>query len=377
MRGGRILLIVGIIGVVLAVIVGVILIAGSLQKPTSPPSSSEQGTPVTGAPAGMREIVVAAQKIPRGHLITEEEGAVQLALWPEEAVPDGALYELEIVYGRIARVDIVPGMPIMEDMLTEDAGDLAATGSDAALLIPSGKVGYALAVAGNASVAWAIQPGDHVDVLISLLVVDIDEDFQTETPNIGAAITVEAVGATGPMGRLEMLPDGTLVMVIPSEAHQRPRLVTQLTVQNAQVLHIGSWVREEVVEAPKEESTEEETPAPAAALVRWITLAVTPQEAAVLKYAEEVGASIDFVLRSASDHDERTVFTIQAVTLQYVFERYSIEAPPKLPYGASPPYAKVRPGATGEVVREKGPAGTVEYSRLGEMEQVTETTPAE
>ena len=67
--------------------------------------------------------MVAAQNIPRGTPITEENLAVRLALWPEDAMPSGALYDLESTYGRIARVDIVLNMPITEGMLTNDAGD--------------------------------------------------------------------------------------------------------------------------------------------------------------------------------------------------------------------------------------------------------------
>jgi len=377
MRGGRILIIVGIVGVVLALILGGIWLIGRL-RPAAPETGEGDGeeAPAIG---DMREIVVAAQeKIPRGHRITEEEKAVQLAPWPEEAIPDDALFELESAYGQIARVDIPKNMPVTKDLLTDDAGDLAATGSEAALMIPSGKVGYAIAVAGNASVAWAIQPGDHVDVLISLLFVDLDEEFQTETPNIGAAVGGEGdVAGGGVMGRLEVLPDGTLVMVMPSEVSQRPRLVTQLTVQNAQVLHIGSWAEEvEVPPADGEEGEgegEEETAsALPQALTKWVTLAVSPQEAAVLKYAEEVGASIDFVLRSVDDHAASVKFGITAVTLDYIVAEYGIEAPPKLPYGVTPPVESLRPGASGEVVSEERPAGTVEYSRSDRIERKAE-----
>jgi Flp pilus assembly protein CpaB len=380
MRGGRILIIVGIVGVVLALILGGIWLIGRLRPAAPAPETGEGDGEEAPAIGDMREIVVAAQeKIPRGHRITEEEKAVQLAPWPEEAIPDDALFELESAYGQIARVDIPKNMPVTKDLLTDDAGDLAAIGSEAAMMIPSGKVGYAIAVAGNASVAWAIQPGDHVDVLISLLFVDLDEEFQTETPNLGIAVTIEG-GAVGLVGRLEVLPDGTLVMMVPSEPHQRPRLVTQLTVQNAQVLHIGSWEKEEVVEAPPADGAEgegegEEEAAPATPpppLKKWVTLAVTPQEAAVLKYAEEVGASIDFVLRSVDDHAESVEFSITAVTLDYIVTEYGIEAPTKLPYGVTPPVESLRPGASGEVVGEEAPAGTVEYSRSDRIKRKAE-----
>jgi Flp pilus assembly protein CpaB len=378
MRGGRILLIVGIIGVVLALIVGGILIIRRLNPPTPPPTDlegTEEPTPI----GGMSEIVVAAQNIPRGTPITEENMAVRLALWPEDAIPSGALYELESAYGRIARVDIVLDMPITEGMLTDEAGDLGATGSDAALLIPSGRVGYAIAVAGNAGVAWALQPGDHVDVLISLLVIEFDEEFQTELPNDARCISpTEDEGCSpGTYGRIEVLPNGWVVNLVPA-GNQSPRLITQMTVQNAQVLRVGSWEEEEVEEPSLEEAPEGEVPTvEPPPLTRWVTLAVTPQEAAVLKYAEETQASIDFVLRSADDHAARIEFSTTPVTLEYIFARYNIETPPKLPYGVSPPVRDLREGAAGEVTRQEAPAGSIEYSRLGEIERKSETPPQE
>ncbi len=381
MRGGRILLIVGIIGVVLALIVGGILIIRRLNPPAPPPTTEggAEGAEEPPPRGEMREIVVAAQNIPRGTPITEDNLAVRLALWPEDAMPSDALYELESVYGRIARVDIVLNMPVTEGMLTEDAGELGAIGSDAALLIPSGRVGYAIAAAGNAGVAWALQPGDHVDVLISLLVTELDEEFQTEIPNNAYCVSpTEEEGCTpGAYGRIEVLPNGWVVNLVPTGA-QNPRLITQMTVQNAQVLRVGSWEEEEEVEAPSPEEAPEGEAAPAAPpkkAVKWVTLAVTPQEAAVLKYAEETQASIDFVLRSVDDHAASVEFNTTAVTLEYIFTRYNIETPPKLPYGVTPPVRNLRNGAAGEITSQEGPTGVVEYSRLGKVQETITTEP--
>jgi len=327
MRGGRILVIVGFILLAGAVAVAVIVWRNS-QQPA--PAPVEEGAPVPEAlpPEEMKEIVVAAQAIPRGTRVTAENNAVKLAAVPETAVPEGALTDLEAAYGRIARMDVVKDTPITRGMLVE-----------AVLQIPAGKVAYALPVARYSSVAWAIQPGDHVDVLISVLVVELDEEFQTALPNNSSCVqpTEEEGCRGGLIGRLEVLPNGWVVNLTPNEA-QRPRLVTQLTVQDAIVLHVGDWPVEEDAPPPEEEPLEEEggqQPAPSPrGPVEPVTLIVTSQDAMVLKYAEEVGASIDLVLRSAEDTGE---ITTEAVTLQYIFDRFAIEVPPKLPYGVTPP----------------------------------------
>lgn len=387
MRGGRILVIVGALVLVVALVMGAFTLRRAMQpKPTPTPTAEEGGeeTRPFVPLEGRVEIVVAAQNIPRGMRITADNNAVTIASWPADSVPSGALTTLESAYERIARLDIPLGMPVLETMLTETAGNLVGVGSDAALLIPRGKVAYALLVAGNASVAWAIQPGDHVDVLISLLVVDMDEDFQSPLPNQ----TTTCMGETctsGTMGRMEVLPTGNVANVTPRE-NQYPRMITQWTVQNAVVLHVGSWQEEQTIPVPMEqppsgESSAEGIPQPTPAprfLPRWVTLAVTPQDALVLKYAEEAGASMDLVLRAAGDE---TPVSTEAVTLQYIFDRFNMQLPPKLPYGITPPVTQLRSGAAGEVIQTTSGGAAIEYDRRSSVTlqelMPTETPPQE
>ena len=363
MRSGRTLVLVGLVVLLGAVAVGVILWRrGALQAtPEAPPVAPEGEEAVPYAPPeGMREVVVAAQDVPRGSRVTSD--AVQTAQWPETSVPDGALADVESALGRIARVDIVRDMPILDGMLTDAPGDLSTMGSDAALQIPSGKVAYVLPVSRYSGVAWALRPGDHVDVIISLLVVDLDEEFQTPLPNNASCVQPpEGEGCqSGVLGRLEVLPNSWVVNLRPN-GNQQPRLVTQLTVQDATVLRVGDWPSEVEAPPPEEEAQpteEEEQPSPSSrAAVEPLTVIVTPQDAMVLKYAGEVGANIDLVLRSASDTGQ---ITTDSVTLQYLFERFNIELPPKLPYGYTPPLNALQPGTTGEVASGGGGGEVVE-----------------
>jgi Flp pilus assembly protein CpaB len=376
MRGGRIFIIIGVVLFIGVAIIGLIYLSG-IFKPAPPPTPENGEVEPTEEPSEMVEIVVAAQNIPRGTRITEENNAVVTTKWPQDSVPPGTLTDITTAYNRIARTDIVLGMPIIEGMLTSTAGDLAAAGSDAALQIPSGRVAYAIAVAGNSSVAWAIRPGDHIDVLLSLLVADFDEDYQTILPSrrvtcltgitAEGSLTVQCTEV--PVGRTEFLPNGAVTIEGP-RGDQIPRLVTQMTVRDAVVLQVGKWPEEsamsmaqpEPTAVPVDEETGEEappTPAPEPPLMQWVTLAVTPQEALVLKYFEETGASIDFVLRPAGDTSR---VDTTAVTLQYLFEQYQIEVPEKLPYGITPPVVSLRVGAAGEVISDTGL--DTEYSRL-------------
>jgi hypothetical protein len=70
--------------------------------------------------------------------------------------------------------------------------------------------------------------------------------------------------------------------------------------------------------------------AQAATQLTSVTLIVTPQDALVLKWALETNASIDLVMRSAIDQD--IYAQPEAVTLQYMLDRFQISVPPKLPH---------------------------------------------
>jgi Flp pilus assembly protein CpaB len=110
--------------------------------------------------------------------------------------------------------------------------------------------------------------------------------------------------------------------------------VAQLTLQNLLVLGVGNWPTEDEQLAPDPQPTptgrtqgQEET---GPKLPDVMTLALSQQDALVLKWAREAGASLTVVMRR--NGDEGQVETT-AVTLQYLMERFRIEAPPKLPLG--------------------------------------------
>jgi len=324
MRGRRTLILVGLIIVVAGIAVALLL----LRRPSTKPSATTPG-PETPQPSGMAVIVISAQDIPQGKDITED--AVILQEWPVDAVPVGAVTSLEQAIGKIARTFIPRGMPVVESALGEP-GELLPAGGPAAMQIPEGKVAYALPIARYSSVAWAIRPGDHVDVLISLPLVDLDEEFQTILPNNSTCVSPPEGEEckSGVQGRLEVLPNGWLVSITPSE-RQRPRLVTQLTVQDAVVLHIGDWREEAAAEegAQAEEGAGMPSEQP-------LTLAVTRQEAAVLEFARLSNARMTLVLRRSGEAGQ--VPSTFPVTLQYLMDTYGIESPPKLPYGITPPF---------------------------------------
>jgi len=315
MRRGRFFFLLAILLILLAAGLFLItMIRGGAPAGKATPEVAEEVTPeVPTVP-----IVIALQNLPRGQSIPPE--AVGIREWPEANVPPGALENVEDVIGKRAKRAISQGEPILEDMLT-DIETIQETGSDASFAIPKGKVAVAFPIDRLSSVAYALQPGDRVDVLISWSFVDLDEQYQIKQP-------VQIVG--GEECFEECRPSG----------EQRPRSVTQLTVQNALVLRVGPWrtgeqpVPEEGAEG-EEAPPEEGTPA-ASQEPDIITLVVTPQDALVLKFVRENGARIDLALRSA-ENTEDDIFSTEAVTLEYMINRFKITIPPKKPYGLEKP----------------------------------------
>jgi Flp pilus assembly protein CpaB len=338
-RGGRTLILIGLLLAVGAVALAIVL----GQRPAAP-----KPTP-TPTPEGVK-IVVAVQSIPRGGRILT--GQVEMVDWPSSRVPPNALTDPDVAVGKFAKQDIARGIPILPGMIAASPAEAAAAGgSAAALAIQTGRVGVAFPLRSTypdqanlpfdrrdkdvlprlLSVAYAIQPGDRVDVLACFWVYELDKEFQSRIPNKIGYIDPEKKGqpVEGMGGRPIVAPGGAPGVEGPSEP-QLPRMVCQWTAQNARVLGLGDWVVAAPPTPPPAPGGGQPTPTPLPPLPQIVTLEVDPQDALVLKYARETGAQIDLVLRSPNDKDK---FSTEAVTLQYMFERFRVAVPPKLDYG--------------------------------------------
>jgi pilus assembly protein CpaB len=208
------------------------------------------------------------------------------------------------------------------------------------------------------SAAFGIRGGDYVDVIVTMLLVDVDPANQSTLPNYTAGVTmlganqeplltarITSGGESSRVGRAEQ--DTTLnlpLYLVPSEA-QRPRLVTQMIMQNIQVLYVGTFP------LPGESASDQTaaptsgaptaTPQPAnqqqtVSVTRpdIITVMVTPQDAVMLTYLVYSGAEINLTLRNPED---KTLGSQpDAATLEYLLTQYNIPVPKKLPYAVQP-----------------------------------------
>ncbi len=354
---GRVLIILAFVIIVAAIVVVAVLPTlqgggGALTTNTTTGTNTtvQQPSLPTPTPLSFVNVVIAVQELPRGFRIPAN--AVDLRPWPEESAPFNGITNLEDVIGKIARTRIFREQPILTSMITDDFTSLAEVGSDAAAVLPSGLVGVSIPINRLTSVSYAIQDGDRVDVILSMLFVDVDDVFQTIAPNFITLFQFSEEGITT-SETLEGRPDSTSLgpaIISPSE-RQRPRLVTQRTVQDALILHVGEFPLDgrfigipptpTPVPADDEETGGEGTPmpSPTPAVPTVVTLGVTPQEAVVLVWALEARLPITLALRSASDTSRTTT---QAVTLDYIMANFSIDPPGKRQYTIEPAIRSVR-----------------------------------
>lgn len=331
------------------------------------------GAPVTPVALDRQNVVIAGQDISRGAVIPAN--AVIMAPFPADSVVETMITgDVNQVIGRIARQDIARGMPITTGMITTEAGDLLGTGSDASGAIPPGMTAIAVPMNRLSGVAYALRDGDSVDVIGTMLMVDLDEDYQSILPNSSMILLGNnAAPLTGyacqevkasekglecinpeppPFTRVDTEETtGTQLAIKPSES-QRPRLVTQRLVENATVLHVGSFTipgaetQTGLGSASAAAGAPPQT-TPQAVTVRApdiVTLIVTPQDALTINWAIKSGMDLVFTLRGPKD-DTTTETT--SVTLKYLMDNYNITVPSKLPYGLTPrltsPIAPVLP----------------------------------
>jgi pilus assembly protein CpaB len=314
------------------------------------------------APPDIGRIVIAAQDIARGSVVPEN--ALVVSPYPRDLIVETMLTDITQAAGKYARLDIARGMPVTENMLTEEPGKLLGQGSKAAVAIPPGFTAISVPITRLSSVAYALRNGDKVDVIVSAVVIDLDEDFQTVLPNdtllllgqdggnrTGYACQELKQGERGPecinpepppMGKLENVPDTDVPLYQTPVEAQRPRLVSQRLIENATVLQVGSFktadeealgqlaaVQPQGVGAPAGQEGQTQTVLPPDV----VTLIVSPQDALALNWAIKSGLDLVFTLRGPNDV---TATTTTSVTLGYLFDNYRIEVPEPQDFGVEP-----------------------------------------
>ena len=319
-------------------------------------TQEEPGTPPpTPTPQRQFEdVIVAIVDLPVGERIRPD--LIQVVQRPAEnvAVLAGVTFaDSEEVVGELVRTFVGRGQEILRPMIALSPSDITAMGSDLSLYIEQGEVAVAFPIDKFTGAAYAMRPGDLVDALMTLQVIDVDEEFQTKLPNIEQRVNESALlegqaflFPPTQQGRLELIPNlNSVALIGPGGGKEAsPRRVTQLTLQQMEVLWVGSWrdpadkMRQEFsadaitdLEKDQAQAILAQGSYPPDVRVRYernpdaVILSMTAQNALALKWALEAGIHIDLVLRAQGDV---TQFVTTSVTLPQLFEQGVLTAPP-------------------------------------------------
>ena len=333
-RGGPILLVLVLIIVILFVAiffvlqggVGNLLAGGTNVSPTAP----------------IEKIVVARQPINKDQEITDD--LLSTEDLPKNLVTEKMITDKQLLIGKFAASSMPQGWPLSLDMVV----DRPNTGGSKVIL--PGQVAISIPIKRIDMVGYAIKDGDYVDVIATTLFADLDASFQSKLPNVfGQVVSSGSQPDSAPLavlgmnnggsearqgGRAELDPTlNQVIYYVPQEA-QRPRLVSQMILQDIQVLHVGTFTNQQAQPTP--DASQGGQPAATAAPVPEpdiITLIVSPQDAVSLTYLLYSGVKLTLTLRAP---DDRSRAETEAATLQYILSQYAIPIPAKLPYGIEP-----------------------------------------
>lgn len=346
------------------------ILPGQTQQQPEVIVSQDTPVPTPTATPALQPVVVAKVPLPVGEILSSDVLDIEFRPITNVALVGGYTFtSTQQVIGRILRTDVARGQEILQPMLALNPTDMAAFGSDLALYVPANQVAVAFPIDQFSGAALAMRPGDRVDVIMTLRSVPVDPDFQSGLRNYLELVDVDALLEGDDFlfpkifyGRLEFIDAINQVgVIIPNQfddptvnpdwlpGNPVPKRVTQLTIQQANVLYVGQWVDPRRLEREQEAArlaadataqaiSEGGDPAPVItptpipsrleATPGMVILSMSVQDALVLKYARERNVDIDLVLRSPGD---QTVFVTTSVSLLQMVDQGIIGLPEPRP----------------------------------------------
>ncbi|MBE2221448.1 MAG: flagella basal body P-ring formation protein FlgA [Anaerolineae bacterium] len=345
--------------------------SGETDQP-SVDSGQEPGVPTpTATPAVQFEsVVIAERSIPAGERLREDLLVIERRPTSNIALQGGYTFtDTQDLIGDIVKTNIAEGQAILAPMIALNPTDLAASGSDISLYIDQGRVAIAFPINQYSGAAFAMRPGDKVDVLMSLPVVELDPEFNTKLPNVTQRVDDLALAEGRDFlfpdaleGRLELIEPLNLVGEVSgpigsdseSMSTQVSRRITQLTIQQAEVIWVGTWqdplelerqaaraaAEAELAAANSDIPVPTPTPLPSRleATPDVVILSLSAQDALALKWSLERGVDIDLVLRSPGD---TTVFATNSVSLPVLVDNGALRIPEKSDFDIDPSMYKL------------------------------------
>jgi pilus assembly protein CpaB len=240
-------------------------------------------------------VVVATKVLSRDEMLTAE--MVRVQNFPAELAPAGAAAKIEDVLNRTLLGPVIPNEPLLEGKLAPKGG-----GRGLAARVPAGLRAFTIQTLNVASgVAGFVLPGNHVDVLLTVVEGNDDESGGGSTSTL---------------------------------------------LQNLEILAV-----DQEIDAPTGNKVD-------AQKMRSVTLLVTPDQASMLDLGQSKG-TLHLSLRNASDKTDIAVTPVTVNHIRYKLpgksrkaEAAVVEAPKPAP--APPPAAPAPPVEMGIIRTVKG-----------------------
>ncbi len=215
---------------------------------------------------------------------------------PIELIPPGALSAKDVVVGKITKIALAAGEMVLEHHLANPT----KTSKDLAFTISDDQVIMAFPATDLMSQINILQAGDLVDILVSL-----------EVPLLPAQ--AQSAGAPGqePKAENEMFTFSAL-----------QRITIQAVVVKVTPARTTSTSAARTTTTAGATPQPTPTPVPPEIEPQAILLALSPQDALVLKHLKDAGGVIDIVLRAPTSTQ---LFQLEPVMPDYLKDRYELE----------------------------------------------------
>jgi pilus assembly protein CpaB len=170
----------------LALICGIIA-ASSIYIFLSGTKTSPQGT--------LKPLVITKSSIPARSIITAEQLTTKDT--PSQAYPLGGASSIDNVVGSVALVNLSAGDSIVESVIQHPLNKNTTSSGSSALTVPEGKRAVAIPISLVSGVGFMVNPGDYVDILVTMDIKDPSGNAQSMTSLVAQDVLVLSNGATG------------------------------------------------------------------------------------------------------------------------------------------------------------------------------------
>ncbi|OGO12085.1 MAG: Flp pilus assembly protein CpaB [Chloroflexi bacterium RBG_16_47_49] len=233
-------------------------------------------------------VVVSTHDIKPGTVLKAED--LRFAEMPVGLAPAGAITNLEAAIGKFAKADLVVGEMILDHKLADPTN----VSHDVGFMLDDNEVLMAFPASDLMSTLNVIQRGDLVDIFASM-----SQEVPKKTAG-SAELTSEQSQETEKY-------------TFTFDALQRVQ-ITAMVIDVVAGKRNGSLPLDGSENLVQPDTVENKT--------RAYLLALSPQDALVLKHLKDIGATFDIVLRAPTSHQ---LFEVQPVMSDYLLDRYELK----------------------------------------------------